>query len=398
MADPSGVYSARRNAKIRTSARATIRNRVRRRATVTIDALSAAPRRRDGTCCVRQWSVPSPATSTRQSIGTTRRPGKQRARIATRRVVLRAAEHGQQHGAVRDVEVRVARGQALVLEVLRLRHRQLDDLERPARRSRAHGEQARGSPRAARDSRRARFGSTTVTTASCATKRVRSSTWPSVSSPSMPSPSQRICVTPNDVAQHALDVGARERRVAVRVQQALLGGEQRALAVHLDRAALEHDVGLREARHAERLGHLPADRAGRGRTAGTCRPRRCSRSRTASRCAPHRVRVTKIAPWSRHQASLVGKRWKRSRSGGAAAREQLADVRLVLRVEHVDVDGLALASAAHERAIAGSTAVEHAGPAVAVVRPRQPGGLVRRPLGRHAVAERARHCADRRRI
>ena len=71
-----------------------------------------------------------------------------------RGVVLRAAEHGHEHGAVRDVEVRVARGQALVLEVLRLRHRQLDDLERTARepeRRRAGGD----SPRAARGSDRA---------------------------------------------------------------------------------------------------------------------------------------------------------------------------------------------------------------------------------------------------
>ena len=83
--------------------------------------------------------------------------------------------------------------------------------------------------------------------------------WPSVSSPSMPSPSQRISFTPNESRSTRSMSSRLERRVAVRVQQALLGREQRARAVHLDRAALEHDVGLREARHAQRLGHLPAD-------------------------------------------------------------------------------------------------------------------------------------------
>src|SRR5690606_42069624 len=36
-----------------------------------------------GICCVRQWKVPSPTTSARASIGTMRRPGKERARSAT---------------------------------------------------------------------------------------------------------------------------------------------------------------------------------------------------------------------------------------------------------------------------------------------------------------------------
>ncbi len=42
------------------------------------------------------------------------------------------------------------------------------------------------------------------------------------------------------VAQMSLDLLARELRVAVAVQQTLLGGQSRALAVDVDRSALEH--------------------------------------------------------------------------------------------------------------------------------------------------------------
>ena len=44
-------------------------------------------------------------------------------------------------------------------------------------------------------------------------------------------------------AQPLLDLVPRQRGVAAGVKQALLGGDQRALAVHRDRAALEHQVG-----------------------------------------------------------------------------------------------------------------------------------------------------------
>ncbi len=43
--------------------------------------------------------------------------------------------------------------------------------------------------------------------------------------------------------QHALDVGARDRPVAIRIEQALLGGQARALAVHVNRPAFQHEGG-----------------------------------------------------------------------------------------------------------------------------------------------------------
>ncbi len=83
--------------------------------------------------------------------------------------------------------------------------------------------------------------------------------WPSVSSPSMPVAEPDDLGHAERVAENPLDVRAVELRIAVRVQQALLGREQRARAVHLDRPAFEHDAGLREARHVERSRHHPAN-------------------------------------------------------------------------------------------------------------------------------------------
>ena len=72
------------------------------------------------------------------------------------------------------------------------------------------------------------------------TKQARLSMWPAVSSSTTPSPSQMTCRTPR-YARSAARSGRGRARVAVGVQQALLGHEQRALAVDVDRAALVHE-------------------------------------------------------------------------------------------------------------------------------------------------------------
>ena len=181
-----------------------------------------------------------------------------------------------------------------------------------------------------------------------ATKRVRSSMWPSVSSPSMPSPSQRISRTPKHVAQEPLDVGARQRRVAVRVQQALLRRQQRALAVDLDRAAFEHDAGLRVTRHAERLGHLPADLAVEVERRVLAAPGVVVEIDGEPRLLGRRARDEDRAVVAAH-ASFVGKRW--TAAGVPAARHgasSLRTCRSCVGVQHVDVHGLALGERAHE--------------------------------------------------
>ena len=56
-----------------------------------------------------------------------------------------------------------------------------------------------------------------------------------------PLPEPHDPLHPEPRAQLGLDLLARQRRVAVRVEQALLGRQQRPLAVGQDRAALEHE-------------------------------------------------------------------------------------------------------------------------------------------------------------
>jgi hypothetical protein len=69
------------------------------------------------------------------------------------------------------------------------------------------------------------------------------STWPSVSSSSAsPYGSQIVRSAPSSAAQRRFDLGLGHRRVAVGVHQALGGGDQRAVTVAGDRAALEHHV------------------------------------------------------------------------------------------------------------------------------------------------------------
>ena len=83
--------------------------------------------------------------------------------------------------------------------------------------------------------------STAVTIVSGPTNRVMSSTCPSVSSPSMPSPSHSDLLHAEVRAQRRLEVRLRRARIAIGVQQALLGREHGAGAVHVDRAAFEDE-------------------------------------------------------------------------------------------------------------------------------------------------------------
>ena len=88
-----------------------------------------------------------------------------------------------------------------------------------------------------------------------ATKRARLSTWPSVWSLSRPSPSQITLRAPSASRQRRLGRRLGPAAVAVGVEQALAGGEHRALAVVVERPALEHEVVARQ-RRAGRGGHL----------------------------------------------------------------------------------------------------------------------------------------------
>ena len=71
-----------------------------------------AGHRQAGSCCVMQWSVPSPSTRSTAWMPTTRAVGEELGQRRERRAVVRVVERRHEHGRVADVEVRVARGQA----------------------------------------------------------------------------------------------------------------------------------------------------------------------------------------------------------------------------------------------------------------------------------------------
>jgi hypothetical protein len=57
------------------------------------------------------------------------------------------------------------------------------------------------------------------------------------------------------IAYIALDVGALQVRVTIRIEQALLRGQTTPTAVHIDGAAFQHNPG-HEARHLKERGNL----------------------------------------------------------------------------------------------------------------------------------------------
>ena len=103
---------------------------------------------------------------------------------------------------------------------------------------------ARDFPGAVCNLSSSRSSSTTVTTVRSVTKRARSSTCPSVSSPSMPSPSHRISLHAEIIAQSLFDLSAASVGIAVWIKQTRFGSEQGAGAVHIDRAAFQNHVRI----------------------------------------------------------------------------------------------------------------------------------------------------------
>ncbi len=143
---------------------------------------------------------------------TTSRSGNTLARVSSAIRSAGSLNVGNEHEPVGDVEVGVAGRQPLAFEDDRPGHRQLDDAQRlavlVARRS-AGGE---GFPGAVRGWGRRQRGSTTVTTVCGSTNRARSSTWPCVSSPSIPRPSQTTWRDSQVVGEDPLDACAVETR------------------------------------------------------------------------------------------------------------------------------------------------------------------------------------------
>ena len=95
------------------------------------------------------------------------------------------------------------------------------------------------------------------------TNRQMSSTWPCVSSPAIPRPSQNTLVTPSQSPHGRLEALAPQAGVADLLpggEIALLGREQRAPAVDLDAPAFEDEVPAPDARREEALREQPRRR------------------------------------------------------------------------------------------------------------------------------------------
>ena len=244
-----------------------------------------------GTCCVMQWMFPPPRRISRAGTPTTSRPGNCPRRISQHLVVVALVEQRDDHARRADVEVRVRRRRG------------------GPRRAAAACPRRSSTPPASSSVMRIGPGIGSSITSSA---RPRAS----VAAASRARASREIAccgsagssqtVQRDDAgAQEARDVvdvpvglvvedaapepdhpldrrGTRrssssicsrvELRVAVVVQQALLGREQRALAVDVDRAALEHERRAVAVRALD-LRDLRARRGRPGPTGSTGRPR-----------------------------------------------------------------------------------------------------------------------------
>ena len=213
--------------------------------------------------------------------------------------------------------------------------------------------------------------------------------WPSVSSPSMPSPSQTISVTPN--------ASRRIRSMSARSSCGLRFGFSRHCSVVSSAPAPFTSIdppsstmpGCAKRGTSSAAAIMPADLPIEVERRILAAPRvvvEIEREPRRVGAGPRdEDRAVVAAP-----SVVRGEAMERQPLRGRERGEHLANVPLVRRVEHVDVHGLALGERADERSHRRLDAFEHAGPAVAVMRPRKPGRLVRLPFGRHPIAERAR--------
>ena len=146
-----------------------------------------------GCCCVMQWNVPSPQASSTARSPTHLPVGKQLRQRLDGDCVGRATELRHDDDAIGDVEIRIAGRQASVVVINGPWHRQRHDFQRPSLLvgGRLQAAQVVGQSlvvlvgrilldRRDHGARTRRIGAS-------------SSMWPSVSSPTIPSPSQMTC-------------------------------------------------------------------------------------------------------------------------------------------------------------------------------------------------------------
>src|SRR5437879_7392538 len=245
-----------------------------RRATYSVAPHLTEARNPPGGFWPRRWLLLCQAVDRSQSphqirrVNSYDRPIRDQLREhAERRAVLRIVEGRHQDGPVRDVEVRVARGETLPGEIERSGHREVDHLdlatvfeshplqalaiflERPIVRIVPIGLPAHDD--------RARIDEAAQVVDVPVRVVARD-----------PGPEPQDVRGAELVTQDRLDLPTPEPRVSDLhrgIEQALLGGEQSAATVHIDAAAFEHDVGSAGARTKQ--SHVELRGRGR-RTAG----------------------------------------------------------------------------------------------------------------------------------
>src|SRR4051812_7518481 len=170
-------------------------------------------------------------------------------KIAGFGVAARLPELGHEYGSIDDEKIRIARRHALPAEGHRPRHRQFDDRKFSAR--------WRAKPAQALEI----VGQQTMVRIAPVGLNAGEEAVPLVESRDVVDMAVRIVaddplahpqyfVHAEVILQVLFDLRLGQVRVAIRIQEALLAGEQKSLAVHIDRAAFENH-GVRESAQAQ---------------------------------------------------------------------------------------------------------------------------------------------------
>jgi len=189
-------------------------------------------------------------------------------------------------------------------------------------------------------------------------------------------------------AEMGLDAGPVEPGVAVGIEETGLGRDERAPAVHVDRAALQDDPG-RVHRQAQLGGDARGDHVvevvGRVFAApGVVAPVHDGLLTRPARAGPlEEDRPVVAAP------GIVGGVVMEEDvpAAGALVGQPPADLLLHPRAAHVDVHLLAVREMAHHAGEEAGHRTELSGPGRFLVRPAEPGAPVGLPLRRHPEAE-----------
>ena len=188
------------------------------------------------------------------------------------------------------------------------------------------------------------------------------------------------------IAQPLLNLLPRKLRIAIWIEQTSFGGEQRACAVHLDRAAFQYHVRIIN-RQTQRLCHARRDDlieiARRILAApGIVIPIDHRQSRILGAGQKNRPVIT--APRLVGRDHVKGQSCSPGRSSSAArASASCAPLQTLM------IDRLRLEQRCHHRAESRHHAIVGIGKTDSLpARPGKPGGGVRFPFRRHAVTER----------